>query len=84
MAGRTMRSRKDYKRFGQAVSRELDRKGLTEWDLAELVEAHTGRFVTERWLRKLFCTRCPKWVVAAIREVLGMKRQEGRHESYEC
>lgn len=65
-----MVKRKDFKRFGQHVCRQLDTHGLTLWELAERVEASSGRFVTESFLRKRLSTRCPRWLVTAIKSAL--------------
>lgn len=69
-----MVKRKDFKTFGQVVCKALDRRGLRLFDLVLMIECHTGRFVNEAWLRKCFATKCPKWLVDAIRYVLDIEK----------
>ena len=72
-----MRKRKEFKRFGQTVCRELDRRDLKLFDLTLMLEQKTEHFCAEYWLRRCFATRCPKWLVDAIKEVLNMENNEG-------
>ena len=67
-------SRRRLTRFGIQVMSVLADRQIPLWQLAEMVEAKTGRFVTTEYLRNcLHGVPTPWYVMKAIREILNLR-----------
>ena len=78
-----MRRKKKLTRFGWQVTRRLEDRGMSRTELAEEVEARTGKFVTANYIRNALCGVPTPWrVLRAIQEILDL-REGGQHEQRE-
>ena len=71
-----MRRQKKLTPFGRQVSRRLEKRCMNLSDLAEAVEAMTGKFVTDKYiLNALSGMPTPRRVMNAIRVILDLPEE---------